>query len=60
MFINFHEEMFEWLLKSLGCAIFQKFFGLNPVLVDLRWADYEEIKFFEIGHCLPLPLSGFR
>ena len=39
---------------------FKKILGLNPVLVDPGELITRISSFFEIGHCLPLPLSNFR
>ena len=43
----------------LGCHLYSKFFGHNPVLID-QCAECEDAKFFKIEQFLPLPLSDFR
>ena len=39
---------------------FFKVFEAQPSADRSRWAEYEDIKFFEFGLRLPLPLSDFR
>ena len=39
---------------------FDKVFEAQPCAGRSQWAEHENIKIFEIGKCLPLPLSDLR